>query len=104
MISIAYGGSTKESEVSFSAGIDEGFPPHLVIAPVIVGRDARDVISVTGGGNKRGVQTNLHTRVLTQLLCYIFHELRTPEDGHSMNLESFPCSPQLPLLLEHLLG
>jgi len=44
MIPIAYGGPTKEGEVSFSAGIDEGFRPDLVIAPVIVERDARDVI------------------------------------------------------------
>ena len=68
MIPIAYGGSTKEGEVSFSAGIDEGFRPDLVIAPVIVERDARDVISVTCGGKKHGVQTNLHARVLTQLV------------------------------------
>ena len=68
MIPIAYGGSTKEGEVSFSAGIDEGFRPDLVIAPVIVERDARDVISVTRGGKKHGVQTNLHARVLAQLV------------------------------------
>jgi len=68
MIPIAYGGTTKEGEVSFSAGIYEGFCRDLVIAPVIVERDARDVISVTRGGKKHGVQTNLHARVLTQLV------------------------------------
>jgi hypothetical protein len=47
MIPIAYGGSAKEGEVPFSAGIDEGFRADLVIAPVIVERDARNVISVT---------------------------------------------------------
>ena len=50
MIPIAYGGSTKERQVSFSAGIDEGLRADLVIAIVIVERDARDVISVTCGG------------------------------------------------------
>jgi hypothetical protein len=68
MIPIAYGGSTNEGEVSFSAGIDEGFRPDLVIALVIVERDARDVIFVTRGGKKHGVQTNLHARVFTQLV------------------------------------
>ena len=68
MIPIAYGGSTKEGEVPFSAGIDEGFRADLLIAPVIVERDARDVISVTRSGKKHGVQTNLHIRVLTQLV------------------------------------
>src|SRR5258708_5647482 len=47
MIPIAYGGSTKEGEVSFSAGIDEGFRPDLVIAPVIVERDAREMGAVS---------------------------------------------------------
>jgi hypothetical protein len=57
MIPIAYGGSTKEGEVSFSAGIDEGFRRDVAIALVIVERDARAVISVTCGGKKHGVQT-----------------------------------------------
>ena len=60
MIPITYGGSTKEGEISFAAGIDEGFRPDLVIARVIVERDARDEISVTRGGMKHGMQTNLH--------------------------------------------
>jgi hypothetical protein len=68
MIPIAYGSSAKEGEVSFSAGIDEGFRRDLVIALVIVERDARNVISAACGGKKHGVQTNLHARVLTQLV------------------------------------
>src|SRR5258705_12086820 len=86
MIPIAYGGSTKEGEISFSAGIDEGFRTDLVIAPVIVERDARDVISVTRGGKEHGVQTNLHARVPTQLVQDIFHGLGFDENGFSMKL------------------
>jgi hypothetical protein len=40
----------------------------LVIAIVIVKGDAGDVISVACGGNEHGVETNLHSRLLTQLV------------------------------------
>jgi hypothetical protein len=52
MVPIAYRGSTKEGEVSFSTGIDKGSRADLVSALVIVEGDARDVISIARGGKR----------------------------------------------------
>jgi len=68
MVPIAYRGSTKEGEVSFSTGIDAGLRADLVSALVIVEGEAGDVISVACGGNEHGVEANLYSRLLTQLV------------------------------------